>query len=155
MESEVVSRVKFPNIFKKIWDARAAYLFILPAYIPFIIFVLYPLANGLRLSLYNAGLNKANWTFIGFDNFVRLFTKDDIFQIALRNTLLFVVIVVPIVVVITIFTAVLIYPLSKRPQSFVRFSFYMPVVSGGVILGMVWIWIYNRDFGSVELLCWR
>lgn len=150
MESGMLLEAKSPNIFRRIWDSRSAYLFILPAYIPFIIFVLYPLANGLRLSFYSAGINKAKWTVIGFDNFVRLFTKDNVFQIALKNTLLFVLIVVPVVVVITIVTAVLIYPLPKRPQSFVRFAYYMPVVSGGVILGMVWIWIYNRDFGLLN-----
>ena len=150
MTSDALPEVKAQNIFQKMWEARTGYFFILPAYIPFIIFVLYPLANGLRLSFYKAGLNKAKWTFVGFDNFVRLFTKDNIFQIALRNTLMFVVIVVPVVVIVTIFTAVIVYPLSRKPQSFVRLSFYMPVVSGGVILAMVWIWIYNRDFGLLN-----
>ena len=150
MVSDVLPEMKTQNIFQKMWEARTGYFFILPAYIPFIIFVLYPLANGLRLSFYKAGLNKAKWSFVGFDNFVRLFTKDEIFQIALRNTLMFVLIVVPTVVVVTIFTAVIVYPLSKKPQSFVRLSFYMPVVSGGVILGMVWVWIYNRDFGLLN-----
>ncbi|MBC7242221.1 MAG: sugar ABC transporter permease [Anaerolineae bacterium] len=137
---------------QKIWDARAAYLFILPAYIPFIVFVLYPLINGLRLSFYEAGVNKAKWRFIGFDNFVRLFTRDDVFIIALKNTFLFVLIVVPVVVVISIFLAVIVFPLPRAAQSFVRMSFYMPVVSGGVVLAMVWIWIFNRDFGLLNYL---
>ncbi len=137
---------------QKIWEARAAYLFILPAYIPFIVFVLYPLLNGLRLSFYEAGVNKAKWRFIGFDNFVRLFTRDDVFIIALKNTFLFVLIVVPVVVVISIFLAVIVYPLPRAAQSFVRMSFYMPVVSGGVVLAMVWIWIFNRDFGLLNYL---
>lgn len=135
-----------------IWEARSAYLFILPAYIPFIVFVLYPLLNGLRLSFYEAGVNKAKWRFIGFDNFVRLFTRDDVFIIALKNTFLFVLIVVPVVVVISIFLAVIVFPLPRAAQSFVRMSFYMPVVSGGVVLAMVWIWIFNRDFGLLNYL---
>ncbi|MGQ9517312.1 MAG: carbohydrate ABC transporter permease [Anaerolineae bacterium] len=135
---------------QKIWDARAAYLFILPAYIPFIVFVLYPLLNGLRLSLYEAGVNKAKWRFIGLNNFMRLFTRDEVFIIALRNTFLFVLIVVPVVIVISIFLAVIVFPLPRAGQSFVRMSFYMPVVSGGVVLAMVWIWIFNRDFGLLN-----
>lgn len=77
---------------------------------------------------------------------------DNVFQIALWNTLLFVVIVVPVTLVFTIFIAVIVYPLPKVPQSFIRMAFYMPVVSGGVILSMVWIWIFNRDFGLLNYL---
>lgn len=152
MQDAALVREKKKSLLQRIWDARTAYLFILPAYIPFLIFVVYPLVDGLRLSFYEAGINKAKWKFVGFQNFIRLFTTDNVFQIALWNTLLFVVIVVPVTLVFTIFIAVIVYPLPKVPQSFIRMAFYMPVVSGGVILSMVWIWIFNRDFGLLNYL---
>ena len=137
------------NLFQKIWKARTAYLLIAPAFIPFIIFVIYPLVEGLRLSFYKAGINPANWAFIGLQNYVNL-AMDDVFRIAVVNTLLYVVIVVPVTILLTMFAAVIIHPLGRGSQSFVRMSFYMPVVAGGVILGMVWIWIFNRDFGLLN-----
>ena len=152
MQDVALVKEKRKNLLQRIWDARTAYLFILPAYIPFLIFVVYPLVDGLRLSFYEAGINKAKWKFVGFQNFIRLFTTDNVFQIALWNTLLFVIIVVPVTLVFTIFIAVIVYPLPKVPQSFIRLAFYMPVVSGGVILSMVWIWIFNRDFGLLNYL---
>ena len=137
------------NLFHRIWKARAAYLFIAPAFIPFLIFVVYPLLEGLRLSFFKAGLNRNNWAFIGFQNFFNL-ANDDVFRVAVVNTLLYVLIIVPITILLTMFAAVIIYPLRRGPQSFVRMAFYMPVVAGGVILGMVWIWIFNRDFGVLN-----
>ena len=141
------------NLFRRIWDARSAYAFIAPAYIPFLIFTLYPLVQGLRLSLYKAGVNRAKWEFIGLGNFVWLFTKDRaFFPYAIRNTFLFVILVVPAALIISLFISVIIFPTGRRTQSFFRLSFYMPVVAGGVILAMVWIWIFNRDFGLLNYL---
>lgn len=139
------------GLFKRIWKERWAYAFIAPAYVPFIIFVLWPLAQGLWLSFYDAGVNRAQWKFIGLGNFIWLFTKDEAFyRYAVPNTFLFVLIVVPICLVVSLFLAVIVFPLPMRIQSFFRLSFYMPVVSGGVVLAMVWAWIYNRDYGLLN-----
>lgn len=77
MQDAALVREKKKSLLQRIWDARTAYLFILPAYIPFLIFVVYPLVDGLRLSFYEAGINKAKWKFVGFQNFIRLFTTDN------------------------------------------------------------------------------
>jgi len=137
------------NALQRIWKARWAYIFIAPAFIPFLIFIVYPLMEGLRLSFYQAGINPDNWVFIGLQNYINL-TQDSVFKISVANTLLYVMIIVPAAIVLTLFTAVIIHPLGKGPQSFIRMAFYMPVVSGGVILGMVWIWIFNRDYGLLN-----
>lgn len=133
------------NLLQRIWKARIRYLFLLPAYIPFIIFILYPLLAGLRLSFYDAGVSKANWTFIGLKNFVRLFTSDSAFRLAVQHTLSLVLMVVPAVLLIALFIAVAIHPLTKAPQSFIRMAFYMPAVATGVVLAAAWIGFYSRS----------
>jgi len=135
---------------KRVWDGRWGYIFLAPAYIPFLIFIAYPLVQGVWLSFYRAGLNRAKWRFIGLDHYVRLFTTDHVFQIALKNTFLFVLIVVPAVMIISLFIAVIIFPLKRNAQSFFRAALYLPVVSGGVILAGVWIYIFNRDYGLLN-----
>ena len=138
------------NLAKRMWKGRWGYFFILPALIPFLIFTAYPLVHGIWLSFLNAGVNRNKWRFIGVDNYVRLFTKDQAFIIGVKNTFLFVLAVVPTAMLITLFIAVIIYPLHQRSQSFFRIAFYMPVVSAGVILAMVWNVIFSREFGLLN-----
>ena len=132
------------GLVRRIIDARWAYLFILPAYIPFLIFIVYPLLEGIRLSFYDADLKGR--TFVGLENYGRLL-EDEAFLRGLQNTLFFVIGVVPAALFIALFIAVLVFPLRKQVQSFFRMAFYLPVVASGVILSMVWLWIYSPTFG--------
>ena len=138
------------NLLQRMWKGRWGYFFILPALIPFAIFTVYPLVQGAWLSLLDAGVNRSRWEFIGLDNYVRLFTRDTAFQIGLKNTFLFVLVIVPAAMVISLFISVIIHPLRQRTQTFFRIAFYMPVVSAGVVLSMVWVTIYGREFGLLN-----
>lgn len=137
------------GLIRRIIKARWAYFFILPAYIPFLIFTVYPLLEGVRLSLYDATLK--GQTFIGLENFKQLF-QDEAFVRGLQNTVFFVVGVVPVALFLSLFIAVMIFPLRKSVQSFFRMSFYLPVVASGVILSMVWLWIYSPTFGLLNYI---
>ncbi len=137
---------------KRVWDGRWGYLFIAPAMIPFLIFTAYPLVQGIMLSFYKAGVNRDKWEYIGLKNYTNLLTRDPVFPTAIKNTFLFVVGVVPAAMVICLFVAVLIYPMSQRKQTFFRAAFYMPVVSAGVVLAMVWVYIYSQEYGLLNYI---
>ncbi len=137
---------------QKVWEGRWGYIFIAPAMIPFVIFTAIPLVQGLLLSFYKAGLNRDKWQYIGLKNYSNLLTRDPVFPTAIKNTFLFVLGVVPAAMVICLFVAVLIYPLSQRKQTFFRAAFYMPVVSAGVVLAMVWVYIYSQEYGLLNYI---
>lgn len=137
------------TLVERMWKARWAYIFLLPALIPFFIFILGPLLAGLRLSLYEARL--ADRTFIGFSNFIQL-AHDEAFLFAIKNTFIFVIIVVPVTVTISLFIALMVYPLRPSLQGFFRMSFYLPVVASGVVLTMVWLYIFNPTYGLLNYL---
>ncbi|WP_186328204.1 carbohydrate ABC transporter permease [Paenibacillus sp. 32O-W] len=134
---------------RRIIQARWAYFFLLPAYFFFVIFTLLPLIQGVGFSLYDVKLNTRK--FVGLQHYVALY-HDDAFWKALVNTLLITLGVVPAVVVISILVAVVVHPLNKHVQTFFRMSFYMPVVASGVVLSMVWLWIYNPTYGLFNYL---
>ncbi|MFD0872275.1 sn-glycerol-3-phosphate transport system permease protein ugpA [Chlamydia abortus] len=134
---------------RRIIQARWAYFFLLPAYFFFVIFTLLPLVQGVGFSLYDVKLNTRK--FVGLQHYVALY-HDDAFWKALVNTLLITLGVVPAVVVISILVAVVVHPLNKHVQTFFRMSFYMPVVASGVVLSMVWLWIYNPTYGLFNYL---
>lgn len=137
------------GLIRRIFKNRWAYYFILPAYIPFLIFTVYPLLEGVRLSLYKKNLTTE--TFVGLKNFERL-TQDEAFMRGLKNTVFFVLGVVPSALFISLFVAVMIFPLRKSIQSFFRMAFYLPVVASGVVLSMVWLWIYSPAFGLLNYI---
>jgi len=137
---------------KRVWDGRWGYIFIAPAMIPFLIFTAYPLVQGILLSFYKAGVNRDKWEYIGLKNYTNLLTRDPVFPIAIKNTFLFVLGVVPAAMIICLFVAVLIYPMSQRKQTFFRAAFYMPVVSAGVVLAMVWVYIYSQEYGLLNYI---
>lgn len=140
------------NFFNRVWKGRWGYFFIAPAMIPFIIFTAYPLVQGILLSFYDAGVNRDKWEYIGLKNYTNLLTRDPVFPTAIKNTFLFVLGVVPLAMVICLFVAVLIYPMSQRKQTFFRAAFYMPVVSAGVVLAMVWVYIYSQEYGLLNYI---
>lgn len=140
------------DFMKRVWKGRWGYAFIAPALIPFLIFTIYPLIQGIALSFYDAGVNRDRWEFIGLSNYTRLLTRDPVFPTAVKNTFVFVLGVVPAAMIICLFVAVLIYPLNQRTQTFFRAAFYMPVVSAGVVLAMVWTYMYSQEYGLLNYL---
>ena len=134
---------------RRLWAARWAYLFLLPAMIPFALFILWPMFEGLRLSFYDAQLVSRKW--IGLGNFFAL-AQDHAFRKAVLNTIYFVLGVVPLTVAISLFLAVIVSPLRLMVQSFFRMAFYLPVVAAGVVLSIVWLYIYNPTYGLLNYL---
>lgn len=136
-------------LIRSIVKGRWGYFFIGPAYVLFTIFTIYPLFEGIRLSFYDAGLKMRTW--VGFENYARLLT-DSAFRRAFLNTLHFVVIIVPVILVLSLLFAVLIFGLNYVLQSIFRAAFYLPSVATGVVLVAVWLWIYNPTYGLLNYL---
>lgn len=125
------------------------YLLILPAFIIIGVFSLYPILNGLALSFTDwDGLNEAS--FIGLQNYQQMFSDGE-FGTALWNTLLFVLGTVPCIVLFSLLFA---YLLNKpiRGKKFFRSVYFLPAVTSGVAIAMVWKWIFNTDTGLLNSL---
>lgn len=116
-------------------------LFLLPACSLIGAFVLYPALQALLISFsdYNM-IQTPHW--VGLDNYRQL-AADPSFWSALRNTLLYLVVVVPLLVLLPIFVAVAVN--SSLPGiTLFRALFYLPVVTSLVVSGLVWKWVYEE-----------
>lgn len=127
-----------------------AYLYVLPGFLIYVIFVLWPIFNTLRYSFYSwDGFTSP--VFIGLDNYAQLFT-DQSLRLALRNNLLF----VAFYTIFPIGVALLLTALLTRRQiwglSFFRAGLFVPYVMSMVVVGVVWRWIYNPAFGPLNQL---
>ncbi|QHT59664.1 sugar ABC transporter permease [Paenibacillus lycopersici] len=115
-------------------------LFIAPFAVLFLLFEVYPLLNALYLSLFDYGLGRKSWA--GLSNYTYLL-HDHVFLVSVANTFGFVIGSVPVVLVFSLFAALLIFNKNKHLASFFRGAFYLPLVTSQVILSIVWAWIYN------------
>lgn len=120
------------------------WLFMLPMMLFFVTFLFYPIVKAIRMSLYAFDYTKYYWA--GFDNYSEIF-KNETFLLAIKNTVLFVVIIVPCVTILALLLAVGINRLSHWKQSFFKAAFYIPGVTSAVSLTMVWEYIYNNQYG--------
>jgi multiple sugar transport system permease protein len=137
--------VKASNaLLKEMWKQRAAYLFLLPKLILFVLFVLIPVFWAFLIAFQEYGYSGSEW--VGFDNFTKTF-ESETFRKALINTLKYTIFTVPLNVILALGLATLIYPLGRWSQSFFRGAFYLPTVTSMVIIAMVWRWVYNYRFG--------
>lgn len=128
--------------------AWPAYLYILPGFLIYAVFVLAPVVQTVRYSFFNwNGVGVPE--FIGLANYARLI-QDPLVHTALRNnlTLLVFYTVFPIALAL-LFTALL----TRRPirgMSFFRAGLFIPQVMSMVVVGVVWRWIYNPTFGPLN-----
>lgn len=127
------------------------YLFIAPGYIAFIAFMLIPLLFAISLSFYKSSFDISAREFVGFEQYAQLF-KDPIFIKVLFNTIKYTLVIVPATVFTSMVIALLVDPLSLRSQAFFRGAFYIPGVAGGVVLSVVWLWIFNPTYGLLNFI---
>ena len=114
----------------------AGYLFMAPFLLFFFGFVVYPMFMCIYTSFFDATMGRED-IFIGFENYKTLFA-DDVFWIALRNTLVIVVVSVPVTCAFSLWIATMISKMPVAATSAFRCIFYLPVVTGSVAVTMVW-----------------
>ena len=100
-------------------------LCVAPAVILFIIFMVIPTINIFRMSLFKWGGYSDTQTFVGFDNFVKLFQDERFFQ-AFQNTILLIVLVTIITFAFSLVFAGILSRSKIKGQNFFRIVFYIP-----------------------------
>jgi putative chitobiose transport system permease protein len=124
------------------WRALVPYAFLIPACVIISTFVLYPALKAIALSFTNFNMIREP-AFVGFANYAALW-RDPFFWAALKNTLLYMIVVVPILVIAPIFLAALV---NKHIPgiAFIRAAIYLPVITSLVISGLIWKWVYEEQ----------
>lgn len=128
----------------RILDRLTPYLFLLPALLILGLTVFYPAVQAFFLSFtkYEYDITQPP-LWIGFKNFRRLFV-DPVFWQTFRNTILYLVCVVPILVSLPLALAILVNQKIKGIQWF-RVAYYIPVVISMVVAGIAWKWLYAEN----------
>jgi multiple sugar transport system permease protein len=140
--------VKGPRLLRP--DAKfalQAYAFLLPSFIGLLIFLILPIIAVAVLSFFNWGLI-AQPTFIGLGNYSRLFGSSSFWH-SLLLTLYYVLLNIPMQTVFALLLALLLN--QKLPgRGIFRTLFVVPWMATAVAMGIVWQWIFDPQYGSLN-----
>ena len=124
-----------------------AMLFLMPWFLGFLAFTLYPMGASLVYSFAEYH-SKKPLEFIGTENYTNL-VKDDLFWKSLANTLYMVAIGVPLTLLFSFFCAVLLN-IKVRGQSIYRVIYFLPSIVPTVASTILWLWLLNPRIGLVN-----
>ncbi len=127
---------------KEIKKNKHCYLMMSPYMIIFFTFTVLPVAFSLILSFFYFNMLEFP-RFVGWQNYSRLFLNDDVFMIALKNTLLFAVITGPVSYIACFVFAWIINELSPKVRAVMTLVFYAPSISGNVFF--IWLIVFSGD----------
>ncbi len=128
-------------------------MFLAPALLLIAVFFFLPVLVSFLMSFTDFDIyslaNTSNARFIGFDNYKNLLS-DPLFWKAMRNTLYFVFLGVPLSLLVSLGTALLLNSKLIRFMSLFRLAYFLPVVTTLVAVAVVWRYIYHPSFGLVN-----
>jgi multiple sugar transport system permease protein len=129
-------------------ESITAYIFILPSFIGFITFIVFPMIRGIQISFTKWNLMRPP-KFIGLENYKDAFA-DPVFWNSLKVTLQYVVLNIPLQTLIALCMAVLMDRVTK--SEIVRGILIMPYLLSNVIVAMIWLWLLDPNLGFLNLL---
>ncbi|MBX6772386.1 MAG: sugar ABC transporter permease, partial [Chloroflexi bacterium] len=133
-------------------EAVDGFLFIAPWLLGFVLWVAGPMLFSLILIFMNWSLLTPP-SFAGLENF-RTLLSDELIPVSLYNTAYYTFIFVPLHVLLALLAA-LALNLRIRAVGVFRTVYYLPSITPTVASAMLWLWVFNPDFGLVNLLLRR
>lgn len=124
------------------------YFYIMPWLLFFLVLTVYPMFKSLLLSFTDSGFT-GQGNFIGLSNFIQAFTVDALFWPSFRNTICYVLMYVPL----SLFLSFLLgWLLSRKVKALGiwRTIFYLPYITSGVAVTILWGWIFNGSYGLLN-----
>jgi multiple sugar transport system permease protein len=132
---------------RKSWTC---YLFILPNFVGVLVFIAFPVLFALWMSFTDYDLlTPAN--FVGVQNYVDLFSNDDLFWTSIKNTVYYVLLTVPATIVLGLALAAAMNQ-AVRGISIYRTALYIPVLTSAAAIAFVWQWIFNTRYGVLNAI---
>lgn len=132
---------------KRFNSSVVPYLYLAPVLIGLSVFTIGPIVSSCFLSFtdYELGLSAK---MIGVENYAKL-ARSEVFAQSVKNTLLYVVLYVPLAVGFSFLLALLVQS-KLRGRTFFRTVFFLPVVTSMVAASLIWGWLYHPDVGLLN-----
>jgi len=123
------------------------FIMLIPAIVYFILFVYYPIVDLFRLSVFKYDMF-SDRKFIGFANFIRVFTDPDMIE-SFSNTFSYAIFTTVFTVGISFFVAIMIEKSGRKLSNFYKVIYFIPYISPMVAVALIWQWIYDAGQGGL------
>lgn len=135
----------------KIKDIVTSYLFVVPALLMFVTFSIYPFCKVLQLSVFEWDGISPTMKFVGLENFKNIIFSDGPFWVSIRNAG---IITLLALVFQNAFAFLLAYIVDSgiKGRNLYRTIFFLPPVLSGIVVGLIWRWIYDSNYGLLNYL---
>ncbi len=144
----MVAKARKRSLGREIWKNRQKYVLMMPFLVVFSIFVIVPILTSVALSFTDFNMLQTP-RFTGLSNYIRMFLDDDVFVIAVRNTLIFAVLTGPLSYFLCFFLAWMINDLPPRFRWVLTLLFYAPALASNIFY--IWTYIFSGDmYGLVN-----
>ena len=124
------------------------WVFFAPTLLGLLILNIIPIFQTIYKSFFQTGAFGRGDRFVGFANYVQMFSDSQVWQ-SLLNTFVYAIIEVPISIAISLVLAALLNRKMKG-RSIYRTIYFLPMVAAPAAVAMVWRWLYNSEFGLLN-----
>ncbi|WNS42883.1 sugar ABC transporter permease [Paenibacillus sp. MMS20-IR301] len=125
--------------------------FVMPALLAYLVVIVAPSLYTLRLSFYNWNGIAATRKFVGLQNYRYLLSEDTVFRVALRNNIMWMIGSLTVIIGLGLMFALLLNRRLKG-RSIFRSVFYFPYVLSGIIVALMWTWLYHPSKGFFNVV---
>ncbi|QEX24744.1 ABC transporter permease [Hypericibacter adhaerens] len=125
-------------------------VFLAPAAVIYAGFIFYPVLRTLYNSLHTVGAQGVS-TFVGTENYIQLLTHDSVFWRAVGNTAVFTVVGTIADVLGGLLLALCLFSRAPFARA-LRIVWFTPVLMSYVVVGIIWVWLYDYDWGLINLV---
>lgn len=142
LKKKSTDQLNHHTLWQQIKRSKTSYIMIAPYFILFFLFTVLPVVSSIVLSFTYFNMLEAP-SFVAWGNYIKLFLEDDVFLVALKNTLIFAFITGPISYIMCLLFAWIINEFHGKVRAFLTLIFYAPSITGQAF--MVWQLIVSSD----------
>ncbi|MDN6195533.1 MAG: sugar ABC transporter permease [Atopostipes suicloacalis] len=136
------------NIKSKV-ESYSGYLFIAPQLLLMVFFIIMPVIKGFQMSFFEKfGRSEV---FVGLENY-KFLLNDPIFRRSIYNTIFFIVAIVFLTITFALFVSTTVFDKTSKYLSFIRTSYYLPVMVSMLVMSVIWKMLLNPSSGVVTWL---
>jgi cellobiose transport system permease protein len=141
--------IKRPKFNKSI--AKWPYIFLMPFVLSYIVFFLFPVFYSFYVSLFHwdVGMPK---TFVGLKNYINLFTTDPNFLKSVGNTVIIMVITIPLLIFVGLFLSELLFNESLKGRNFFQTANFLPYITTPVAVAILFTLMFDQKVGIVNIV---
>ncbi len=147
LETLRTSRIARRNLFYGL-------LFASPWLLGIALFIAYPIMASLYYSFTEYSVLNPVKKFVGLSNYTTLIFMDDVFRRSLYNSAYFAVFSIPLGIIVGVGIALMLN-MKIKGQAVYRTIYFLPVLIPDVAMAILWIWVFNSQFGIINTLLWQ